>query len=93
MDLPTVTCDDIAITGAQDSMAWETQGPITDRTKEHLGHADKGIVLLRRMLREQIEIVKKGAEPINLFRDAAQNGCIEMPVVNEQIGLSRQAAE
>jgi 5,5'-dehydrodivanillate O-demethylase len=34
---------------AQDHMAWETQGPITDRTAEHLAASDRGVVLLRRL--------------------------------------------
>jgi hypothetical protein len=30
---------------AQDSMAWETQGAVTDRTQERLGVGDEGIIL------------------------------------------------
>ena len=43
----------------QDAMAWETQGAPTDRTQEHLGVGDEGIILLRKLLREQIEIVQQ----------------------------------
>ena len=32
------------IVSAQDSMAWETQGRVTDRTREHLGVADEGVI-------------------------------------------------
>jgi len=32
---------------AQDHMAWETQGPIADRTTERLTTSDRGIILLR----------------------------------------------
>ena len=92
MDIP-MTKYDVSIVGAQDSMAWETQGPITDRTREHLGHADKGIVMFRRMLREQIEVVQKGGEPLGVIRDPAKNKLIDIPVINERIGLVRQAAE
>lgn len=46
----------------QDAMAWETQGAPADRTEEHLGVGDEGIILLRKILREQIEIVKKGGD-------------------------------
>jgi 5,5'-dehydrodivanillate O-demethylase len=93
MDVPTVVYD-TSITGAQDSMAWETQGLITDRTREHLGHADRGIVVLRRLIREQIEIVQKGGEPMNVFRDPAKNVTLALPVINERIGAGRtQAAE
>jgi 5,5'-dehydrodivanillate O-demethylase oxygenase subunit len=77
---------------AQDAMAWETQGAITDRMKEHLGTGDRGIVMFRRLLREQIEIVQKGGEPIGIIRDPAKNEIIDIDVVNEAIGLYRQAA-
>src|SRR6201987_2168868 len=43
-----------------DQWAIESMGPIQDRTKEHLGQADKAIVQYRRMLREQIEKVACG---------------------------------
>jgi 5,5'-dehydrodivanillate O-demethylase oxygenase subunit len=80
------------IVGAQDAMAWETQGPIVDRTKEHLGHADLGIVMLRRLLKEQIEIVQQGGEPMGVIRDPAKNKMIHISVMNEMIGLSRTVA-
>jgi 5,5'-dehydrodivanillate O-demethylase len=71
----------------QDAMAWETQGPITDRTQEHLGAGDEGIIMLRKLLREQIETVRKGGEPIGVVRDPAKNRIIEFDVINERVGL------
>ncbi|HZS63155.1 MAG TPA: aromatic ring-hydroxylating dioxygenase subunit alpha [Xanthobacteraceae bacterium] len=73
----------------QDAMAWVTQGAITDRTQEHLGHGDRGIVMFRRLLQEQIEIVRQGGDPIGVIRDPAKNGIINIDVVNEVIGLRR----
>ena len=61
---------------SQDAMAWETQGPITDRTLETLGDSDRGITILRKLLREQIELVARGGEPMAMVRDAAQNRVI-----------------
>ena len=82
------------VVSAQDSMAWETQGPITDRSKEHLGFADRGIVTFRKLLREQIEIVQKGGDPMGVIRDPAKAKFVDLPVINERIGLYRsQAAE
>ncbi len=81
------------IVSAQDSMAWETQGSITDRTQEHIGVGDRGIVLLRKLLKEQIEIVRNGGEPMGVIRDPAKNKIIEFDVINEMIGLYRSAAE
>ena len=64
---------------SQDTMAWETQGTIFDRSKEHLGASDKGIAMFRQMLKEQIQIVQRGGEPMNVFRDADKNRLIELP--------------
>ncbi len=65
----------------QDYMAWTSQGPtpIAERNKEKLGESDKGIILFRRLLKQQIEAVQQGREPMNVFRDPAQNACIELP--------------
>ena len=54
----------------QDHMAWETQGPIADRTIENLAYSDTGVVMLRRMLKEEIEKVERGEDPRGVFRDA-----------------------
>jgi 5,5'-dehydrodivanillate O-demethylase oxygenase subunit len=61
---------------SQDRMAWETQGAIFDRTQEHLGASDAGIVMLRKMLDEQIAIVEAGGEPMALIRDPRKNEII-----------------
>ncbi len=71
----------------QDAMAWETQGAPTDRTLEHLGVGDEGIILLRKVLREQIEIVRRGGEPLGVIRDPSKNRLIEFDVINERVGL------
>jgi 5,5'-dehydrodivanillate O-demethylase len=61
---------------SQDAMAWETQGALTDRTKELLGESDRGITVFRRMLREQIDLVMRGGEPMALVREEKTNGVI-----------------
>lgn len=72
---------------AQDAMAWETQGAPTDRTQEHLGVGDEGIILLRKILREQIDTVRNGGEPLGVVRDAQKNRLIEFEVINQRIGI------
>ncbi|MFM9968275.1 MAG: Rieske 2Fe-2S domain-containing protein [Burkholderiales bacterium] len=79
------------IVTAQDSMAWETQGAITDRTQEHLATSDRGVVMFRRMLKEQIEIVRNGGDPMGVVRDPAKNKIIELDSINERIGLYRSS--
>jgi 5,5'-dehydrodivanillate O-demethylase len=69
---------------SQDMMAWETQGPVFDRTKENLGYTDRGISLYRRMLKEQIRVVADGGEPLGLIRDAAKNNIVTFEVSRGQ---------
>ncbi len=64
---------------SQDKMAWETQGIIFDRSQENLGNSDGGITMYRKLLREQIEIVERGGEPIALVRDPEKNQIINFP--------------
>jgi len=65
---------------SQDQLAWVGQGAISDRTTEHLGVTDTGVIMYRRMLEEQMAIVAEGGDPINTFRDAAANECILLPI-------------
>jgi 5,5'-dehydrodivanillate O-demethylase oxygenase subunit len=76
---------DLTTFASQDHMAWETAGRIFDRTQEHLGASDRGVVMYRRLLREQIEIVQRGGEPMALVRDPAKNVMLETLV--EQKGI------
>lgn len=53
----------------QDHMAWETQGPIADRTQEHLSASDRALVQLRRLVMENIAKVERGEDPMAVQRD------------------------
>jgi len=64
---------------SHDTMAWETQGALYDRSTEHLGASDRGIVLFRKLLREQIAVVQTGGDPLGVIRDADKNRFIELP--------------
>ena len=63
----------------QDHMAWQSQGPVTQRFLEKLGQSDVGIIMFRRLLNEQIDIVEDGGDPMNVFRDAAKNVDVMLP--------------
>jgi 5,5'-dehydrodivanillate O-demethylase oxygenase subunit len=63
----------------QDIMAWVGQGPVSDRPNEHLGVSDRGIILLRKLLKEQAQIAMDGGDPMNLVRDPAKNEYITLP--------------
>ncbi|HXP92943.1 MAG TPA: Rieske 2Fe-2S domain-containing protein [Candidatus Binatia bacterium] len=64
----------------QDIMAWETQGPIADRSREALAWSDSGVTMYRKMLRREMKKVAEGQDPMNIIRDPAQNGVIELPL-------------
>jgi len=64
----------------QDILAWPLQGEIVDRSQEHLGESDRGIILFRRLLMEQMDIVQAGGEPMNVFRDPATNQSLDLPI-------------
>lgn len=74
---------------SQDGMAWETQGPILDRTLENLGTSDRGLVLYRRMLKEQILAVRDGKEPLGIIRDPTKNKMISIQVSEGQARMAR----
>ena len=62
----------------EDMIAWVTQGGVADRTQEALGLSDKGIILYRKQLKEQMEKVQAGQDPMNVFRDPAINQSIKL---------------
>ncbi|MPZ15558.1 MAG: Rieske 2Fe-2S domain-containing protein [Chloroflexi bacterium] len=59
--------------GRQDEMAFVAQGPITDRSRWHPATSDKGVVLLHRLLLENIERVERREDPLGVIRDPEEN--------------------
>src|SRR5205814_6262045 len=47
----------------QDRAVQESMGPIVDRSKEHLGPADKAIIQARRLLLDAVKTVRDGGTP------------------------------
>jgi phthalate 4,5-dioxygenase len=47
----------------QDRAIQESMGPIVDRSKEHLGPADKAIIQARKLLRQAVMTVEAGGKP------------------------------
>jgi phthalate 4,5-dioxygenase oxygenase subunit len=73
--------------GAQDAYATETQGPIHDRSREHLGTSDACIIAARRQLLAGVAAVQAGRDPIHVIRDPAQNDMSHIVVVSEVVPL------
>ena len=69
----------------QDIMAWVTQGPIADRSIEMLGASDRGVVMLRRILKRELEKIERGEDPVAVIRDPAQNTMIELPLEKHKL--------
>jgi 5,5'-dehydrodivanillate O-demethylase len=57
----------------QDEMAWIGQGPISDRTQEHLVTSDQGVILYHNLIFQSIEQVERGEDPMGVIRDPAKN--------------------
>ena len=66
----------------QDYMVWETQGPVANRGAEHLSYGDRGVSLLRSMLRENIERVQQGLDPVGIVRDP------DLPMIDTNLDAS-----
>jgi 5,5'-dehydrodivanillate O-demethylase len=65
----------------QDLMVMFTQGEISDRSLENLGESDRGVVLYRKVLLEQLDKIERGEEPLGVVRDPAKNDpWIELPM-------------
>lgn len=57
----------------QDFIAWVSQGPISDRTQEHLTAGDTGVILFHKLLIENAQKVERGEDPMGTIRDPAEN--------------------
>jgi 5,5'-dehydrodivanillate O-demethylase oxygenase subunit len=79
---------------SQDQMAMETQGAIYNRANENLGVSDRGIVLFRKMLIEQIQRVENGREPnVGVVRDAQRNRMIDFPGITTPLDTVQRVRE
>jgi 5,5'-dehydrodivanillate O-demethylase len=61
----------VGSTSLQDQLIWRSQGEIVDRSKEHLGLSDQGILMLRQLFFRQLRRLGTGIEPMNIFHDPA----------------------
>jgi hypothetical protein len=46
------------------------QGDVTVHSEEHFGQSDRGVLMVRRMLTEQLDALKAGRDPIGVSFDA-----------------------
>jgi len=57
----------------EDACATESMGPIVDRSREHLGATDAGVIALRRLLLSAVALNERGEEPPHIVTDPAHN--------------------
>jgi 5,5'-dehydrodivanillate O-demethylase len=72
----------------QDFVAWLGQGRIADRTQEHLGESDRGVIVLRRRMLEEAAVAARGADPKGVIRDPALNHRLALPRVRDGAGAA-----
>jgi len=70
---------------AHDALATESQGPIEDRTNEHLVSSDKAIIAARKLLLNAIRDVKEGRDPGHVIRDSRLNRFPHLVVLSELV--------
>ena len=68
-------------------------GAICDRSDEHLGTADAGIMMNRRLLFKAIEDVQNDKDPQNVIRDAKDNVYTDLVALNAVVEDTGQTAK
>jgi phthalate 4,5-dioxygenase len=71
-----------------DTMATESEGDIYDRSQEHLGYTDRGIIHLRKVMVSAIKDVQEGRDPIHVIRDQERNHFPDMVAQDQMIRTS-----
>jgi 5,5'-dehydrodivanillate O-demethylase len=75
----------------QDKLGMVAQGPSMDRTLERLGETDAGLIMYRKLLEEQMDIVLDGGEPMALIRDPAENEFIDLATERVYQGMGNNS--
>ncbi len=70
---------------AQDHMAWETQGPIADRTRERLTSSDRGVIMLRQVMMRELDKLQEGQDPMGVVRDPRQSATMVDTFLTETV--------
>lgn len=68
-----------------DKCVTEVQGPIMDRSNEHLGATDRAVILMRKQLLEAIEDVAAGRDPLMVQRPGGPDPFAAFTVLSVEI--------
>jgi 5,5'-dehydrodivanillate O-demethylase len=77
----------------QDFVAWVGQGRVPDRTNEHLGRSDEGIIMMRQRFLKDIDAIARGEDPKATVRDPEKNRCIALPIADRKNLVEGQTLE
>jgi 5,5'-dehydrodivanillate O-demethylase len=71
--------------GAQDQLMQLSQGPIAARERENLRSSDRGVVMVRKLLRQGIQDVQSGKDPRGLLRGQPGDNVIKFDLADHLI--------
>ena len=77
----------------QDFVAWVGQGTVADRTQEHLGTSDRGILAIRKRYLADLETISRGQDPKAVIRNPEVNHAVPLPVADRRYlidGVTRE---
>lgn len=77
---------DMASINGQDNAAQVSQGALVDRSLEHLGFSDRGVILVRKLWKNVIEASQRGEPLANLILDPARNRLVHIDVIERLVG-------
>jgi phthalate 4,5-dioxygenase oxygenase subunit len=70
---------------AHDLFATSSQGPVQDRTNEHVVSSDKPIIAARKLMEKAIKDVQEGREPPHVVRNPSDNRFPHLQVISDLI--------
>lgn len=75
--------------GAQDQLMQLSQGPVAKREREHLRSSDRGVVLVRKVLRQAIQDVQAGKDPRGLLRNRPADDVVSFDLEDHLVPVER----
>lgn len=72
----------------QDYIAWVGQGTVADRSQEHLGKSDRGVIMLRQRYMSEMKAVEEGRDPKGVIRDPEEAKDIQLPIADRDLFLN-----
>ena len=69
----------------QDFIAWVGQGRIANRSQEHLGQSDRGILMLRKRFFDELDALEEKRDLKGVIRDPDANECVRLPIAHRSV--------